>query len=301
MPMKPLYLATCRRPGGRRHARSVRRMSRRRPGQGNSRRRLRSRQSGRQRSGGAGGRLLLGPAGRVRACQRRDQGGGRLFRRRQGTADYDRGQHRRPPAMPNRSQITFDPKQVSFGQLLRIYFSVAHDPTELNRQGPDAGHPVPFRDFRRQPGAGKPPPRPISPSSMRRIFSPHPSPPRSSRSRASTRPRTITRTICSITPTAAYIRINDLPKIAGSEAGLAGLLPAKSRSCWPQKSARSFCPLRDRYLAETGKSGRRPADGRFLCRSDLVGHAPACCPRTANWRFLRAKSKEIKAKPNHEN
>jgi peptide-methionine (S)-S-oxide reductase len=36
-------------------------------------------------------------------------------------------------------QITFDPKQVSFGQLLRIYFSVAHDPTELNRQGPDTG------------------------------------------------------------------------------------------------------------------------------------------------------------------
>jgi peptide-methionine (S)-S-oxide reductase len=36
-------------------------------------------------------------------------------------------------------QITFDPQQVSFGQLLRIYFSVAHDPTELNRQGPDEG------------------------------------------------------------------------------------------------------------------------------------------------------------------
>jgi peptide-methionine (S)-S-oxide reductase len=36
-------------------------------------------------------------------------------------------------------QITFDPKQVSFGTLLRIYFSVAHDPTELNYQGPDEG------------------------------------------------------------------------------------------------------------------------------------------------------------------
>ena len=36
-------------------------------------------------------------------------------------------------------QISFDPQQVSFGQLLRIYFSVAHDPTELNRQGPDEG------------------------------------------------------------------------------------------------------------------------------------------------------------------
>ncbi len=36
-------------------------------------------------------------------------------------------------------QITFDPRQVSFSQLLRIYFSVAHDPTERDRQGPDTG------------------------------------------------------------------------------------------------------------------------------------------------------------------
>jgi peptide-methionine (S)-S-oxide reductase len=36
-------------------------------------------------------------------------------------------------------QITYDPKQVSLGQLLKIFFSVAHDPTELNRQGPDTG------------------------------------------------------------------------------------------------------------------------------------------------------------------
>jgi peptide-methionine (S)-S-oxide reductase len=37
-------------------------------------------------------------------------------------------------------QITFDPRQISYGQLLRIYFSVAHDPTQLNRQGPDVGN-----------------------------------------------------------------------------------------------------------------------------------------------------------------
>ena len=36
-------------------------------------------------------------------------------------------------------QVTFDPRQITFGQLLQIYFSVAHDPTELNRQGPDVG------------------------------------------------------------------------------------------------------------------------------------------------------------------
>ena len=36
-------------------------------------------------------------------------------------------------------QITFDPRQVSFGTLLQVYFSVAHDPTQLNFQGPDQG------------------------------------------------------------------------------------------------------------------------------------------------------------------
>jgi len=36
-------------------------------------------------------------------------------------------------------QIKYDPKQVSYGDLLRVYFSVATDPTELNRQGPDEG------------------------------------------------------------------------------------------------------------------------------------------------------------------
>jgi len=36
-------------------------------------------------------------------------------------------------------RVTFDPAQVSFGQLLRVFFSVAHDPTELDRQGPDSG------------------------------------------------------------------------------------------------------------------------------------------------------------------
>ena len=36
-------------------------------------------------------------------------------------------------------QVTFDPQQVSYGKLLQIYFSVAHNPTEVNRQGPDTG------------------------------------------------------------------------------------------------------------------------------------------------------------------
>jgi peptide-methionine (S)-S-oxide reductase len=36
-------------------------------------------------------------------------------------------------------RITYDPAQISYGKLLQIYFTVAHDPTEVNRQGPDVG------------------------------------------------------------------------------------------------------------------------------------------------------------------
>jgi peptide-methionine (S)-S-oxide reductase len=36
-------------------------------------------------------------------------------------------------------RVTFDPREISYGKILQIYFSVAHDPTQLNRQGPDAG------------------------------------------------------------------------------------------------------------------------------------------------------------------
>ena len=36
-------------------------------------------------------------------------------------------------------EVTYDPSQVTYGQLLKVFFSVAHDPTELNRQGPDEG------------------------------------------------------------------------------------------------------------------------------------------------------------------
>ncbi|HEY7473654.1 MAG TPA: peptide-methionine (S)-S-oxide reductase MsrA [Vicinamibacterales bacterium] len=55
-----------------------------------------------------------------------------------GTAEYEQvgtGQTGHAESV----QITFDPREITYGRLLQIYFSVAHDPTELNRQGPDVG------------------------------------------------------------------------------------------------------------------------------------------------------------------
>jgi peptide-methionine (S)-S-oxide reductase len=55
-----------------------------------------------------------------------------------GTARYERvgnGDTRHAESV----EITYDPRQITYGQLLQIYFSVAHNPTELNRQGPDSG------------------------------------------------------------------------------------------------------------------------------------------------------------------
>jgi peptide-methionine (S)-S-oxide reductase len=53
-------------------------------------------------------------------------------------ANYDRVSSERT-GHAEAVRIRFDPRKVSYAQLLKIYFSVAHDPTQLNRQGPDTG------------------------------------------------------------------------------------------------------------------------------------------------------------------
>jgi len=52
-------------------------------------------------------------------------------------------------------EITFDPRKISYGRILQIYFSVAHDPTELNRQGPDEGTQYRSTIFPRSPEQAK--------------------------------------------------------------------------------------------------------------------------------------------------
>ena len=55
-----------------------------------------------------------------------------------GTAEYDLVSNG-DTGHAESVKIAFDPSQITYGQLLRVFFSIAHDPTQLNRQGPDTG------------------------------------------------------------------------------------------------------------------------------------------------------------------
>ena len=57
---------------------------------------------------------------------------------RAGDASYDKVSSERT-GHAEAVRITYDPSQISYGKLLEIYFTVAHDPTQVNRQGPDTG------------------------------------------------------------------------------------------------------------------------------------------------------------------
>ena len=76
--------------------------------------------------------------GRVPPAGRRAFGASRLCRRHRATANYQdvcSGDTGHAEAI----EIRFDPSRVALGQILKIFFSIAHDPTQLNRQGADVG------------------------------------------------------------------------------------------------------------------------------------------------------------------
>ncbi len=110
-------------------------------------------------------------------------------------------------------QITFDPRQVTFGQLLRIYFSVAHDPTEVNRQGPDEGSQYRTEIFAASPEQEATARAYIAQLDAAHIFA-APIATKIEPLKGFYRAEDFHQDYWVRNPNSAYIRINDLPKIA---------------------------------------------------------------------------------------
>ncbi len=85
------------------------------------------------------GRLFLGCAGRLSTRRRRAEGGVGLRRRVGAKAHATTSSVEATRAHAESVQIVYDPTKVSYGKLLQIFFSVVHDPTQINRQSPDHG------------------------------------------------------------------------------------------------------------------------------------------------------------------
>ncbi len=126
-------------------------------------------------------------------------------------------------------QVTFDPSQITYGKILQIYFSVAHDPTQMNRQGPDIGtqyrsaifaagdeQTAIAKDYIAQLDAAKVFAKPIATE-----VSPF---------KAFYAAEDYHQDYATLHPDSAYIFINDLPKIANLQ-GLSPTSGATSR-CW---------------------------------------------------------------------
>ncbi|MBV9330152.1 MAG: peptide-methionine (S)-S-oxide reductase MsrA [Alphaproteobacteria bacterium] len=109
--------------------------------------------------------------------------------------------------------ISFDPKAVSFGTLLRDYFSIAHDPTELNRQGPDEGSSYRSEIFATSPAQARVAGAYISQLARSRAFS-APLVTRVSALKGFYPAESYHQDFLIRNPTYPYIVINDLPKIA---------------------------------------------------------------------------------------
>jgi peptide-methionine (S)-S-oxide reductase len=113
-------------------------------------------------------------------------------------------------------QITFDPKQVSFGQILRIYFSVAHDPTEVDRQGPDEGSQYRSEIFTTSPEQEAAAKAYIAQLDAAHIF-PAPIATKVEPLQGFYAAEDFHQDYLVHNPDAAYIKVNDLPKIAALE------------------------------------------------------------------------------------
>jgi peptide-methionine (S)-S-oxide reductase len=110
-------------------------------------------------------------------------------------------------------QITYDPSQITYGRLLQVFFSVAHDPTELNRQGPDSGTQYrsaifPANDMQKRIAQSY-----IAQLDKARVF-PAPIVTKTDSLKAFYPAESYHQNYLTLHPDSMYIAINDMPKIA---------------------------------------------------------------------------------------
>lgn len=110
-------------------------------------------------------------------------------------------------------KVTYDPKQISYGALLQIYFSVAHDPTQLNRQGPDSGTQYRSAVFPRNAMQQKVATAYIAQLDQAKVFG-APIATHIEMGKDFYPAEKYHQNFLALNPTYAYIVVNDLPKIA---------------------------------------------------------------------------------------
>ncbi len=129
----------------------------------------------------------------------------------QSTAEYERVSTGRT-GHAEAVQITFDPRVITYGRILQVFFSVVHDPTQLNRQGPDVGTQYRSAIFPMSPEQGNVAKAFIAQLNQARIFDAaivtkiEPS-------RSFYRAEAYHQDFLERNPTHPYIVMNDLPKI----------------------------------------------------------------------------------------
>jgi len=113
-------------------------------------------------------------------------------------------------------QITFDPHRISYGRILQIYFSVAHDPTELNRQGPDTGTQYRSAIFPQTPEQARMATAYIAQLNQAKVFA-SPIATTIEPDKAFYPAEAYHQNYLTLHPTQPYIAINDLPKVRALE------------------------------------------------------------------------------------
>ncbi len=113
-------------------------------------------------------------------------------------------------------RVTFDPHRISYGRILQIYFSVAHDPTELNRQGPDTGTQYRSTIFPQTPEQARIAQAYIAQLNQAKVFS-APVVTTVEPEKEFYPAEAYHQDYLALHPTQPYIAINDLPKVAALE------------------------------------------------------------------------------------